>query len=37
MTISQGVLLLLVLIVVVVFILLYSGRYQPPDYPKYGR
>ena len=37
MTTSQAVLIFLVLAVIVVFILLYSGRYQPPDYPKYGR
>ncbi len=37
MTIAQGVLIFLVLVVILVFILLYSGRFQPPDYPKYGR
>ena len=37
MTTSQAVLILLVLVVVVLFILLYTGQYKPPNYPRFGR
>jgi hypothetical protein len=36
MTTAQMVLVLLIFIVIVIFILLYSGRYKPPNYPTYG-
>ena len=34
MSTAQAILVLLILVVVVVFILIYKGRYQPPNYPK---
>ena len=37
MTTAQAALIIAVLAVIVVFILLYSGQYQPPNYPKFGR
>jgi len=37
MTTAQIVFVLIILIIVVVFILIYSGQYKPPNYPKFGR
>jgi hypothetical protein len=37
MTTSQALLVLLILIVIVIFIVIYTGQYKPPDYPKFGR
>jgi hypothetical protein len=37
MTFAQGVLVLLILVVIVVYILIYTGQYKPPNYPRFGR
>ena len=37
MSTAQAVLVLFILIVVVFYILIYRGKYGPPNYPKFGR
>ena len=37
MTTSQIIFILIILITIVVFILIYTGQYKPPNYPKFGR
>jgi len=37
MTTSQAILVLILFVIIVVFILIYRGKYSPPNYPRYGR